>query len=246
MQKSMTMNPLLVLATAALSVACGGEDPVNLGENPPAVTGEKLADYSATWEGYVEAATFTMSSDRVAMTLDENGHGTITFGVDAAPLPPISDPDVVPEWLYDGAGVRPGNLFVGFAHTVENANVEDRRLRLGASTLEPYQPWCELQISYETGPGTGNYECLPPSTGGGRRNGVCHYDDKASGEEVPVDCGKVEFCHLGSNPCDCDAEGCVRRAGGITLDGVLEDDGDAFVGTLKTPSVGGTVRLTRQ
>lgn len=245
MQKSMIMNALLAIAASALGVACGGEDPVNLGENQPAVTGEKLADYSATWEGYVEAATFPRSSDRVAMTLDENGHGTITFGVDAAPLPPIDDPDVVPPWLYDDdVGLRPGNLFVGFAHTVEDAHVEERRLRLSASTLEPYEPWCELQTSYETG--SGDYECLPPATGGGRRNGVCHYDDEASGEEVPVDCGKVTFCHLGLSPCDCDADGCTRRAGGITLDGVLEDNGDTFVGTLKTPGVAGTVRLARQ
>ena len=86
----MTKTRLLCLLPLALvPAACSDGNPVDLGHREA-----QLSDYAATWDGYAEAYTFREgSSDRVRITLDATGVGTLEVG--DAPLDPVpTDPEV--------------------------------------------------------------------------------------------------------------------------------------------------------
>src|SRR5450432_936374 len=81
-----------LLCGAGFSAACSGGGAVNIGNT--AVIGSQLSDYAASWDGYAEAYTFMPDgSDRVRLTIDANGQGTLEVG-NAALLPPPTDPNV--------------------------------------------------------------------------------------------------------------------------------------------------------
>ena len=76
---------LWLLPLAFAPAACSDGNPVDLGHREA-----QLADYAASWNGYAEAYTFPEgSSDRVRITLDATGVGTIEVG--DAPLDPSTD-----------------------------------------------------------------------------------------------------------------------------------------------------------
>lgn len=241
-------NSVLVTLTAS-TLACSSGDPVSIGNDhqTTAKTGEFLADYGGVWDGYVEGGRGPAGSDLVHVTLDENGQGYIAFG-DGTTWEAPTDPDAeYPADREPGAhtgadlGVR-----AGFHYTVHNAMVESRRIRFDTEAAESLKAWCELQTSYAntTDDGGTYYSCLPnsPFSSDGEH---CYLGDEPN--KSPVSCTQVTNCLFAAGslaPCACDEAGCTSN--GTTarvLDGVLENDGNDFVGTL----VGfGTVRLTRQ
>jgi hypothetical protein len=239
--------------------ACSGGDPVDIGDDKVIRTGEKLSDYAASWEGYGEAFQFDSGSDSIRIVLDENGEGTLNVG-DAPALPPPTDPDVgyppggvgAPEIGYPAP---PGGLFSGFSYTVRGAVVEDRRIRLGVNPQETFKEWCEMQTpildDYNSTPEEQIYACVP-NWGFSSGSEGCSQPNPDTGEDVPVDCGKLALCDL-AGVCYCTAEGCSIRdieAGTppqdypVTLDAALQAEGEELEGTL---SVGDRVivRMTR-
>jgi hypothetical protein len=245
----MMQTKLILIAAGALaSLACSGGDPVNMGENNPVKSGELLSDYAATWDGYVEGYQFQSGSDRVRLTLDENGDGVLEVG-DVPLLPAPSDPDIG----YASAGedpnwIAPFWIHEGFRYSVSGATVEDSRMRLAVQNDEVFAAWCELQTSLP-GSEPGSYGCIPAGNYG-KSDDECSYATP-EGTQMSIDCGKVVLC---TQVCACDAVGCTAPGRDETLlDGSLVHAGDALVGTLVIKSlVDGldierlTVRLERQ
>lgn len=223
---------------------------MSLGENSPAVTGERISDYAATWEGYTEAFSFPSGTDRVRLTLAEDGTGTLTVGEDA-PLPPVpTNPDVGPGFDDPGAGP----IFEGFPYSVHATRVEERRILLGAKVSEPFKPWCELQTSYQI---TSSYYTCLPDMGETRMpsEGDCSYKLRGEDELMLVDCEKLSICR-DNLICECDATGCSVKLTEnledmtLRLDGALAAEGNELVGTLVVIYHGReagrpTVRFTR-
>jgi hypothetical protein len=221
-----------------------------LGENPPAITGEQLSDYAASWEGYTEAFSFASGTDRLRLTLAEDGTGTIIVGEDAPPPPVPTNPEVGPGFA-TGRQLQP-LVLEGFPFSVQAIRVEARRLRLGAELKEPYRAWCELQTAYPIAPDIGYYECLP--NGSTRSNGDrtdCALEPEGTDEWIPIDCEKLSLCMAGAQTCRCDEAGCSipasesLEAQSLHLDGALFERGAEMVGTLVLTEHGGeTVRAS--
>ena len=230
--------PLLTFASA-----CGG-DPVDIGDDQTAKTGETMSDFAAKWVGYAQAHTFWQGSDAIRITLDENGEGTLEVG-EAPPLPPATNPDVGYPEGEEGSPTHANVLLrSGFSYSVEGATVEDRRLRLGINLYELYDGWCEMQTAY-LDEASSTYHCLPNSSGGAD-DGQCFLDDPETGEPIYVDCVKIGMC-MGGDVCSCTAEGCNARfeTRSVRLDAALESAGDELEGTL-TVAGNVIVRMTRE
>jgi len=176
------------LLTVALTVwtcaACSGEPPVDIGDH---VTGSQLSDYAGMWDGYAEAVSFSPStSDRLRLTIDDNGQGTIEFG-DEPLLPPPTDPQVT--YPADFASRYPGGVLdteyrvtSGFRYPIRALQVVSDHLKLGVLPKDPFSAWCSLQTSI----------AIP------------------NGDSVSYSCStQVDLCANGFIPCTCSASGCA-------------------------------------
>jgi hypothetical protein len=248
-----TLKRLIAIVPLAVSLnACGGDNQkVDLGnDGKPGSTAQGLAAYEGTWDGYAEAYHFDQGSDRVRVTLDSAGNGTIRLG-DAPEFAPFSNPAIgYPEGLaYNDPDVKfsRSQVHEGFAYPVLDAKVESGRLHFAFWDTDIVKAWCEAQTSYpDLGyvPPAVGYVCNPAGDNSYSWNdGVCYVHDTEA-----ADCGFVKTCF----DCSCDAEGCSSfRVEGreLGLDGVLANDGDTLVGTLVVQGVSApariTVRLTR-
>lgn len=242
------------LVFAAVSTAWGcssGNAPVDIGDSR---TGQNLEDYAAVWEGYVEAASFADGSDKVKITLDASGNGSLEIG-DSSPLPPPTNGDVGYPASFNGSAEQVEKLFPGVSYPITGAIVESERLRFSVNPWEVERDWCPLQTSYavESG-GETQYRCVPGSQMWFGNIAACTYNDGTV--DVPVDCMKFALCTFPNfHPCTCDATGCSPfeappelQQNYAHLDAALEDGGNSLVGTLKTGYDGSwtkTVRLKR-
>ena len=150
----MTRNQLcLALGPFFAALACSNQGPVDLGHN----AGGALSDYAASWDGYAEAYTFMPSgSDRVRLTIDASGQGTLRVG-DGTLFPPPSDPNVgYPAGSSTGpdAGTfGAGNNFVlgeGALYPIYAPQVQTDRIQLGLKPNDYYGTWCSLQTPVAT------------------------------------------------------------------------------------------------
>jgi hypothetical protein len=223
------------------AVACSNPGPVDLGHN----VGGALSDYAASWDGYTEAFHFDPNSDRLRITLDANGQGTVVVGDQPAPAPLVID-----EANY--VGVPPPTLVPGLLYQVQGARVEAGRIQLGISANEPYRQWCTMQtpICYGAGDHCGcsygtSVTCSAP--------GTCLEDNPETGGTHMLTAAQISLCSVFS-VCSCTASGCSVGAD-TQFDAALENGGADLVGTLVVEErnpVGQlqvdriTVRLTRQ
>jgi len=247
MTKTMTFSTLAALLACT---ACGG-GPVDLGENKPAKTGEKLGDYAASWDGYVEAYLFESGTDRVRLTLDENGNGYVLLG-DVPELPPATDPEVgYPPQAVDPLDVQsaPSGFVEGFRYPAHAARAQERRLQLGLFQPDLFADWCAMQTPLLDTNDTDepSYSCVANVGFSFGANGCALSFDTGP---VPVDCGKLMLC---LNVCQCTAESCntwppadANDLSSYSLfDGALDDGGSSLVGSLRLEDDLVTVRLTR-
>lgn len=224
--------------------ACGGDNQkLDLGDDGTASsTAQGLAAYEGTWDGYVEAYQFDQGSDRVRLTLDSLGNGTIRLG-DAPEIAPFSNPAIgyPAEDPFTDEAFSPVYYVSreGFAYPVLDARVDSGRLHFDFWGTDIVKPWCEAQTPYPDGATPpGHYTCNPGGAGFGQTGTVCDNN----GDEI--DCGFVKTCLSG---CSCDAQGCdaqrypERR---LELDGVLENEGDTLGGTLVVADTNGLARVT--
>ena len=234
---------LTVFTLGCAFTACGNDGQVDIGHDVA-----RLADYGASWDGYGEAASFPVSgSDRVRLTLDGNGHGTLRLG-DAALLAPPTKAEG--GYLLDpnnngagGSGGAGGAFRDGFEYPVHDARVEAGRIRFGIDPLDLYGAWCAFVPPVANDLTPSGYAC--GSDGGGMSFGdgttppTCEYqfpsDDPVNPapsndpvnprglslpRRVSVDCGIYALC-IGEGVCTCTATSCgahVTPAPGGILD----------------------------
>jgi hypothetical protein len=229
----MTKTRLLSLLPFA-ALACSNGAPVDIGHDQIV-----LADYAGHWDGYAEGYAFPEgNSDRVRLTLDENGAGTIQVG-DAPLFPPFTDPDFGPPVSSTGPL---GAFRDGVLYPVHQTVADGDRIRFGIDALEIYADWCMIVPSIPDPQFEGVYRCI--ETGG--RNGCAVVKD--DGTRILYDCSRYLPCD--GNVCSCTASGCTYPRNydhgfGINVDAVMGADGSSLVGTL---AMGDrvTIRLQRQ
>jgi len=248
---------VFLLAAFSSVLGCSSESsPVDIGDSR---TGEKLEDYAAVWEGYAEAYDFKDGSDKVKISLDALGHGTLEIGNSPA-LPIATNGDVGYPATYEATAQLASTdhsqiptLFPGFSYPIATAAVEAARIRLSVNPWEIERDWCALQTSYPVQSGNETvYLCMPSL--GGAIGATCI--DSSSTPPVPMDCAKQDLCQ--QRVCSCDARGCAGRDAppplfsDAKLDAALDNAGASLVGTLKLvagangePQTSITVRLQR-
>ena len=242
---------LLLVALAGVSACSSASDtssdePVTVAEGR---IGERLEDYAAHWEGYAEANSFADGSDKVRITLDALGDGSLEIG-DSAPMPPATDPSVgYPPRSGPEVGVGIQQLFPGVSYAISTATVESARIRFWINPWDVERDWCALQTSFAVKDSVHGYLCVSAPTGTRSfSTSTCYLNEGAS--LVPVDCDKRDLCW--TDACTCDEAGCSRHedtsgqhAGYTRLDAALDDTGESLVGTLKINDTAFTVRLHR-
>jgi hypothetical protein len=249
----------VVLPASVLLGACSA-DPVDLGDGRLGVDRSALESYAAVWEGYVEAYEFDSGSDRVRLVLDEQGDGTIDFGVGEG-VPVATDPDAAfPfERFFDAAvGIDAVPTPIeGFQYVVSGALVEDERLRAALPSNQIFASACAIQTpvllnasARTTGPGGTpigpDHSCMQESGYGEGPVGTCFTGQTGQ----PVSCSRARLCN---SYCECTATECVpsRQDKELRLDAALNEAGDRLEGTLVGlgnpygSSERATVRLTR-
>jgi hypothetical protein len=259
--KMFTRSLSLVAAAGALSLGCGDQKDVDIGGN-----GNLISDYAARWDGYAEAYTFRDGSDRLRLTLDEAGNGTLEVG-DSAALPPATDPTVgYPTTGWDfSTNAFLSRLAPGFQYPIYGAHVETQRIRLGADFHDLWTTWCSMQTPYcqncgQTPMPPPVYECGPIPTYTDPIAHDCRGATEGGIGEMPIDCAKQVLCDspppctdctIALPVCTCDATSCAIPAVAngnypVKIDGALEAGGNRLVGTLVVnDGTRFTVRLTR-
>ena len=111
-------------------------------------------DYVGKWDGYTEAYTFQPDgSNRVRLTIDAQGQGTLEVG-NAALLPPPTDPNVGYPPSADGGAPSEqipqsnSGLTEGFLYPIYGTQVVANRIQLGTVPGDLYSAWCALQTPY--------------------------------------------------------------------------------------------------
>jgi hypothetical protein len=259
--KTFTLSLSVLMAAGAFSLGCGDQHDVDIGGS-----GSLISDYAAHWEGYAEAYTFRDGSDRIRLTLDQAGNGTLEVG-DSAALPPATDPTVgYPTTGWDfSTNAFLSRLAPGFQYSIYGAHVETQRIRLGADFHDLWATWCPMQTPYcqncgQTPMPAAIYECAPIPTYSDPIAHDCRGATDTGTGEVPIDCAKQVLCNTPppctdctESPavCSCNATSCAIPAVAngnypVKIDGALEAGGNRLVGTLVVnDGTRFTVRLTR-
>jgi hypothetical protein len=269
MRTRRTGNVISALVGAAAALGCSGGGTVNIGSMQ--TVGGQLSDYAGSWDGYAEAYAFQPSgSDRVRLTLDAHGQGTLQVG-DGPSVPPVTDPTVGYPPGIKATQTTATTLDEGFAYPVHAAQVQSNRIQLGLNPEDLFASWCALQPTMympgarsafrvqwsEADAGSGGYSCAPEAGGLGADSGTagaeaCGYTGSDGAVEV-VDCSYDLLCAIGV--CTCNADGCSSvQAPASTppsgyyneLDGFLTNP-STLTGTLSLNGPGRlTVHLQRQ
>jgi hypothetical protein len=243
---------LWLVPLAGLPIACSQGSPVNLG-----TTEAQLSDYASNWDGYAEAYTFpTAGSDRIRLTLNAEGQGTVEVG-EAAPLP-------VPTQAAGGYPVDQFHPFRdGFQYPVHAAHVEAGRIHFALDPWEIYGGWCAFATPYSDVTAPSGYSCSPGPYGTDANGNNCTDENGA-----PLDCATVALCGtlFGTNGwvdqndiCTCTASACgphVAQTDPTSLDGyavvfdaAIDPGGATLTGTLAYQMVDindrVTIRMTR-
>jgi hypothetical protein len=234
-----------LVVCVGLATGCSSDSNVDIGDGQAE---QGLSAYAHSWDGYAEAYQFFDGSDRVRLTLDAEGKGTIRVG-DAALLPEPKPGDAAPS-----DSPSPATDFV-FAVT---ARLEGSRLRFDLNEWQRYDTWCRLQTPVAYSPEhPGVYSCIPfPISLASRPGGGCVAQD---GSEYPLPCPSYSAC---GSYCECSATSCEASDNPVSVqlfgpsaavpsssfDGVLSADHAELTGTLfqQGGSGGGvTVHLRR-
>jgi hypothetical protein len=229
---------VLLLACNSETLEVGSNDGGSKAASPEGSTGSTPVatvngvDASAligTWNGYVESFQFQSGTDLLVMQFQSQDGGvlagTVTFG-SGPPPPPATDGNVgYPPGISQFALATSVSPWEGFVYTAIDLMYDGTRLQLGVAEGELWNHWCPLLTVYGQGPDGGGppYGCLPnwgftddplPDASD------CSQPDPLTGQNVPVDCGKLDLCAVGASVCTCSASGCIAdlTTPGPTLD----------------------------
>lgn len=248
-----------VLLAAAPSHAPGVDDDL-------IVAREALIPFAGAWQGYIEAYQFRSGSDRVRLTIDQQGAGKLILGEGALPAPPLSaaEPfDLGPAIFDPYPDVETGRMvyteleifpWEGFAYDVQWLAVEPERIRLSVDVNEVFAPACALQTPLaqtRVVADGAEYGCLPDTGADYITAQGCFIGGQLRGLSVaragnPVSCSQQMLCR---EVCVCDAQSCSPRKDRsyrFTFDAGLRESGARLEGSLaQGVDPLSTVRLTR-
>jgi hypothetical protein len=123
------------------------------------------------WTGYIENFQAISSDDsiKISMSIDPGGtlSGQVVLGQQAPPAPasdpsipwPASLQNITPTQAWTGSAGIPPSYIAGFAYTSQRIGWESRRLKFMIPKHEPWQPWCQLQQSFQVD--ANNFRCVP-------------------------------------------------------------------------------------
>ena len=240
MMKTKMTRLLAVLILLAGVQACAQNSAVDIGNN--GATGASLVDYVDQWDGYTEAQQFVFGSDRVRLSLTDNGQGTLVLG-ESQVYPAATDPNVgyPPGEDTMSVIVKESMFRAGFEYPVHGVKVESSRIRFTVSTTDFFKKWCELQtpVASQSPP---VYFC-GPDTYRGTADDMCFgQTDPPGGMETPINCAKAALC-IGNRVCSCTATACTSNGdSGIQFDAALREQGTLLEGTFNNA----TVRMQRK
>jgi hypothetical protein len=222
---------------------------INLPDATPTAPDGTVAVPAQSWTGYIANHKFPSGSDviKIAFVVEPSGQlvGTVTLGSGAPPAPP-TDPNVgyPPGYTVRAPpGTLPTILYEGFAYPMLRATQTGSRLQFGIGFWELWKDWCAIQT-----PAPGSTLCLsnryimtpaPPADWT-----QCSYRVSDTGEDMPVDCGKVQLCVL-SPACTCDAVACAVVDRGVQISFDLAITGDRADGSTAGSLGDRLVHLTR-
>ena len=227
---------------------------------PAAGGGDQLADFAGSWDGYVELDVFDDGSDRVRLTLDAAGQGTMRFG-ERALFPPATNPDAP---YPDRSPLSPGLLRAGYEYPVSRVRAGAGRLQLLVDGQDLYRGWCRMQQPVVVnanknpdGPPSLVHACAHDwPVAGDDGNGICQQTDPVTNQTLMVACVKLQLCAiydcfdppgLGGGPCPpppgalcaCTASACdfapLPADTPFTLDATMEDGGHKLAGSSSLP-----------
>lgn len=245
---------LFTVVMGALALNACSNDAVDIGDPETSVVKSGLAAYSGTWDGYIEAAQWDDNTDRVRLTVNEDGTGTMRLG-ESELVAPSADPkaDYPTDWLpvIQGGGPTPVS---GFEYSLKNVAVETDRLRLAVSSKKMFNDYCALQSPdyvWTVGELSLN-SCAPTLWAFECSEQTCTATNPDTQAAVVFDTFQYVMCN---GPCGCDATSCNHDSEVLTLDAALEENQNRLVGTFIVPSNSRitppetttvTVRLVRQ
>ena len=165
------------------------------GRSTAAVLGASLADYAGKWDGHAEAYEFNDGSDRIRLSIDEDGDGRARgrrfAGVAgarsgrrlSAGCSRTSHKGLHRQWRCEG-------FYPGFEYPIDGANVESKRIRFKATDARGLPRVVRIaDADPERRCDSEGYSCAP----GGLRHGMatrtatCTTGDG----DTPIDCGKL-------------------------------------------------------
>jgi hypothetical protein len=202
----------LLSGLVVLAFGCSSGGPLNIGNTGGQTP--QLADYVGSWDGHAENWSFGSNcSDRVRLTIDAHGAGTLQVGNPT--LPPATNANV--EYPPGATGIPPNDpatdLWEGFPYPTHLTRVEAGRLQFGVDLFDIFSDWCALQTPDEV-------YCTPNYLPGEARAAVIDLPDGgtectlvASDGANPqtIDCGKFGLC-IQDSPCACDQSSCSSRS----------------------------------
>jgi hypothetical protein len=173
------------------------------------------------WNGSIDGVQLQDGSNRLSMTLspatDGRVSGTLLLG-DGALLQPAKDPNRgYPPGAMFSNGLVPLGFFEGFPYPMADGSSTGSKLTFRVAEFDLWGQWCSLQTktylestpASRTADGGAVYLCVPsePSSVVDLPP-ACSATDPATGNAIPVDCGKLGLCFHSAGPCDCTATGC--------------------------------------
>jgi hypothetical protein len=121
--------------------------------------------------------------------------------------------------------------YPGFGFTLTQVTYDGQRLQFDVGSNELWKHWCELQapILDEI---NGGYLCIHNWGWRSLGSAECSQRDPMTMMDVPIDCGKIALCSLGTDVCRCTAQACsVNETATLHFDMVIA-----------TPKADGSVR----
>jgi cysteine-rich repeat protein len=174
-----------------------------------------VAGGSSWWTGYIENYQFNSGSDAVKFTfsVDSTGQviGKVVLG-NGTPPPSATDPNVgYPSDAMVTSGSISGYWAEGFAYSMGNGISSSQRIQFTIQNYELWSGWCALQTPVPDSdmclPNWGGVTVGPKSDAAG-----CYQQNPASGQLVPVDCGKFHLC-VADAVCMCSTTACAENTG---------------------------------
>ncbi|HXI59248.1 MAG TPA: hypothetical protein VNO55_24445 [Polyangia bacterium] len=222
--------------------AAGGSDGDGPDAGPPPIVDPPFSIPDALvgqWSGYFQAYRLRSGSDAITLNLtrapspSQPDRITVTLGGGLPPMVSGIDPPQ-PEPLKGKPTRFTPEYFEAFPYTAHQVKWNDSRLTFQIVISEPYEMWCQKQMSFSSD-GNGTYNCIP--------SGSINYDgtkDECTSAGVVVSCARFWACL--ARVCSCGGSGCMAAS---TPNAIFDVAFEPFASGVTNLEMSQYFRLTR-